>query len=253
MVCPSCGSEISPYVTECPYCGKRVRKRAPKIGSREDPANRAARRGARRRERPERGERTSRVARLRPATHPDLVRPVVAPALVAVAVVVSALARAGMIKSGRLIPLGDVGDEQWKLLTAPFTNLDVGYAFVVLAAFALYGSWLERTVGRLSVAATWVVAGGAAVWITSLASSEPAVGALAAAVAVTVARAFAAIEARRDGEEQDLVGVAVVGLVLLAMPPFVPGASWYAVATGVAWGLLVGSLAVVRQRAARSG
>ncbi|MDQ3725526.1 MAG: zinc-ribbon domain-containing protein, partial [Actinomycetota bacterium] len=31
VICKNCGSEVSPYVTECPYCGQRVRKRAPKI------------------------------------------------------------------------------------------------------------------------------------------------------------------------------------------------------------------------------
>jgi len=31
VVCKKCGSEVSPYITECPYCGNRLRKRAPKI------------------------------------------------------------------------------------------------------------------------------------------------------------------------------------------------------------------------------
>src|SRR5438128_11696473 len=31
VVCKSCGSEASPYVTECPYCGTRLRRRAPKL------------------------------------------------------------------------------------------------------------------------------------------------------------------------------------------------------------------------------
>src|SRR5438445_1731035 len=31
VVCKSCGAEVSPYITECPYCGNRLRKRAPKI------------------------------------------------------------------------------------------------------------------------------------------------------------------------------------------------------------------------------
>ena len=31
VVCKSCGSEVSPYITECPYCGTRLRKRAPKL------------------------------------------------------------------------------------------------------------------------------------------------------------------------------------------------------------------------------
>src|SRR5271170_2118137 len=31
VVCKQCGSEVSPYITECPYCGNRLRKRAPKL------------------------------------------------------------------------------------------------------------------------------------------------------------------------------------------------------------------------------
>ena len=36
VVCKNCGSEVSPYVTECPYCGTRLRKRAPKLERRGD-------------------------------------------------------------------------------------------------------------------------------------------------------------------------------------------------------------------------
>src|SRR5215212_6685291 len=32
VICKNCSAEVSPYVTECPYCGQRVRKRASKIG-----------------------------------------------------------------------------------------------------------------------------------------------------------------------------------------------------------------------------
>ncbi len=31
VVCKHCGSEVSPYITECPYCGHRLRRRAPKL------------------------------------------------------------------------------------------------------------------------------------------------------------------------------------------------------------------------------
>ncbi len=31
VVCKRCGSEVSPYITECPYCGNRLRRRAPKL------------------------------------------------------------------------------------------------------------------------------------------------------------------------------------------------------------------------------
>src|ERR1700675_231409 len=33
VVCKQCGSEVSPYITECPYCGHRLRRRAPKLPS----------------------------------------------------------------------------------------------------------------------------------------------------------------------------------------------------------------------------
>src|SRR3954465_8556711 len=31
LVCKSCGAEVSPYITECPYCGTRIQKRTPKL------------------------------------------------------------------------------------------------------------------------------------------------------------------------------------------------------------------------------
>ena len=34
VVCKHCGAEVSPYITECPYCGNRLRKRAPKLETR---------------------------------------------------------------------------------------------------------------------------------------------------------------------------------------------------------------------------
>ncbi len=41
VICKSCGSEVSPYITECPYCGNRLRKRAPKL-DRDGPRRREA-------------------------------------------------------------------------------------------------------------------------------------------------------------------------------------------------------------------
>src|SRR3954470_12851773 len=31
VVCKNGRAEVSPYITECPYCGHRLRKRAPKL------------------------------------------------------------------------------------------------------------------------------------------------------------------------------------------------------------------------------
>src|SRR5882757_417516 len=47
VVCKNCGSEVSPYITECPYCGHRLRRRAPKL-PRESEPKRARRRLLRR-------------------------------------------------------------------------------------------------------------------------------------------------------------------------------------------------------------
>jgi len=44
VVCKSCGSEVSPYITECPYCGNRLRKRAPKLDRDQRVAERKVRR-----------------------------------------------------------------------------------------------------------------------------------------------------------------------------------------------------------------
>ena len=45
VVCKQCGSEVSPYITECPYCGHRLRRRAPDLPRGGARAPRAARGG----------------------------------------------------------------------------------------------------------------------------------------------------------------------------------------------------------------
>ena len=45
VVCKNCQAEVSPYITECPYCGTRLRKRAPKIDRPDAPAKPPQREG----------------------------------------------------------------------------------------------------------------------------------------------------------------------------------------------------------------
>src|ERR687898_864068 len=85
VVCKNCGAEVSPYVTECPYCGTRLRKRAPKLERvgdevrvREGRRERRRRRAAERRER--RGERFAVLADRPVAT----IAAILAPALLLV-------------------------------------------------------------------------------------------------------------------------------------------------------------------------
>src|SRR5207237_5238269 len=65
VICKNCGSEVSPYVTECPYCGARLRKRAPKLERRGD-ALEAQRPRRRRRRLPRPGRPRFEVAGERP-------------------------------------------------------------------------------------------------------------------------------------------------------------------------------------------
>src|ERR1039458_3872073 len=44
VICKSCGSEVSSYITECPYCGNRLRKRAPKLDREGRPAGKRPKR-----------------------------------------------------------------------------------------------------------------------------------------------------------------------------------------------------------------
>src|SRR4051794_18904377 len=45
VVCKNCRAEVSPYITECPYCGHRLRKRAPKLDRETAPRRERSRRG----------------------------------------------------------------------------------------------------------------------------------------------------------------------------------------------------------------
>ena len=113
VVCKNCSAEVSPYVTECPYCGQRVRKRAPKLDK-----------GRRRRERAARRPRVPRLGRLRrdeiPGIAPD-VRPYATGVLLllsAASMVAFATGQVGLDSLGAI--LGPVGHEWWRFFATPF-------------------------------------------------------------------------------------------------------------------------------------
>ena len=93
VICKSCGSEVSPYITECPYCGNRLRKRAPKL----DRQGRVAEKRTRRSPPPL-------LSRLRrdeiPGIRPDT-RPYATIVLVALALVGTLLWRTGLGRQQR--------------------------------------------------------------------------------------------------------------------------------------------------------
>lgn len=236
IVCPSCSAEVSPYVTECPYCGKRVQKRAPKLGSAEP---------SKKREKKPRKTRAG-IPRIELADN----RLLAVPTLILGSVALSVLVRAGVVASLTVGVRGHISGDWAKLLTAPFSNPSVAYGFIVLVAFAIFGSRLEQrfSAGSLLVIAMWLLSGALGAWLSAETLTSFASGALAPATAVTVAYGMSAIEARREDGDADLVGPAVVLAVLALMPPLVIGATWMEVFAGVIVGVGAGSLVVIADR-----
>jgi membrane associated rhomboid family serine protease len=224
VVCRNCGSEVSPYVTECPYCGQRVRKRAPKIdrsGGEAQPKRR------RRRRRPT-------LPRLRPeeiaGIAPDT-RPYATFALILLGVASILVFRAG----DQIFPT-DIGylivpvkDEVWRFFVAPFLfEGQIGYAFVTLVAVGVFGTLLERRFGPLVVIVVFVLSGAAGMAVTSLAQTPPlftsddlfvAYGANGAALGLLCAWLVEdRLAARRsDDRDNDLLGVYVIAIALVLL------------------------------------
>jgi membrane associated rhomboid family serine protease len=123
---------------------------------------------------------------------------------------------------------------------------------VTLGTIAVFGWLIERRHGPLVVLVLFALGaiGGAA--ITAADSSLPiALGGNGGALALLVAWAIPDLLSLRAGEdiEGDLLGTAVVGVVVALMPLVVPSASWISDATGVVAGTLIGlPLALVGER-----
>ena len=141
----------------------------------------------------------------------------------------------------------------WRLLVAPFTYTNTGYAIVALGTIAVYGWLLERRHGPVLVLVLFAIAavGGAAV--TAADSTLPlALGANGGALALLIAWAIPDLLSLRAGEEidGDLLGTAVIAVVVALMPLAAPGASWVAAGVGVVAGILVGLPLALDRRAA---
>jgi membrane associated rhomboid family serine protease len=235
VICKSCGSEVSPYITECPYCGNRLRKRAPKI-------DRQGRVTERRRRRPP----APALPRLRrgeiPGIRPES-RPYATITLVVLGLVGCLLWRTSLVHINELAIVGKPGAHWWRLLTAPFTYDNTGFAIVTLATIGLYGYLLERRHGLVPVIALAALGGVGGVAVTAAIYPFPIVlGANGAALALLVAWAIPDLLTLRAGEEfeGDLIGTAVIAAAVAIMPLVVHDASWVADGVGVAAGLTVG-------------
>ena len=235
VVCKSCGSEVSPYITECPYCGNRLRKRAPKI-------DREGRVAERKRRRPP----TPSLSRLRrgeiPGIRPES-RPYATAALVLAGLVGSLLWRTSAVTIGQIAVFEKPGSHWWRLITSTFVYNNVGYAFVCLGTIAIFGWLIERRHGPLPVIALYAVgAVGGTAAAAALYSVPIAIGANGGALALVVAWAIPDLLALRHGEDVDgdLLGAAAIAAVVALMPLVVPQSTWIADAVGLIGGLAIG-------------
>jgi membrane associated rhomboid family serine protease len=211
VVCKSCGSEVSPYITECPYCGTRLRKRAPKLDRGGTPK-------APRRSRP-------RLAPLRrgeiPGIRPDR-RPYATMLLIVASVIVTLLARAGWDQLTADVLLTDpIDGEWWRLFTSLFIYGSTGYEVAALAAVAIFGILLERRHGWWAPLAVFLIGGGVGMLLAvSVDEFTVALGGNGAALALLAAWAMPDILSRRKGREDDadLLGVLAIASLLVLLP-----------------------------------
>ena len=241
VICKSCGSEVSPYITECPYCGSRLRKRAPKL----DRDGRVAEK--RRRRRPP----APSLPRLRQGEIPGIradSRPYATITLVAAGMVGCLLWRTDLVSERQVAIFARPGSDWWRVLTAALTYSNTGYAFAALGTIALYGWLLERRHGRLAVIGLFALGGVGGVAAAAIVYPAPlAMGAGGAALAMLVAWALPDLLALRAGEEieGDLIGTGVIAAVVALMPLAAVGATWVADGVGLICGVVVG-LALAR-------
>jgi membrane associated rhomboid family serine protease len=243
VVCRNCGSEVSPYVTECPYCGQRVRKRAPKLdrsGGEPQPKRRARRRPSLPR------LRADEIAGVAPDTRPYATFTLI------LACVLSALVYQADTSADLGYVVVPLAEEVWRFFASPFLFADqIGYAFVTLVATGIFGTLLERRFGPLPVIVVFVLSGAAGMAVVAYAETPPlfvdtevftVFGANGAALGVLCAWLVDDRMAARRGEdrENDLLGVYVVAIVLVLLSLAEESANIGAAVGGAAAGALLG-------------
>ena len=232
VVCKNCGSEVSPYVTECPYCGQRVRKRAPKIDRGDDAEVK-----------PKRRRRTSSLGRIRRGEIPGIAsdtRPYATIGLILVALaatIVWSTGRVSLIDLGAIY--GPLDGDWWRLLAAPFVHNNAGYELVVLVAVGVFGTALERRFGPAVPIIVFVAAGAAGCALAVAAADYPVFGANGAALGLLAAWYVEYRFARNDGDA-DLLGAGVFAAVLFGLSAAWQPASIVAAVGGAAVGCVAG-------------
>jgi membrane associated rhomboid family serine protease len=253
VVCRTCGEEVSPYVTECPYCGTRLRKRAPKLELRGDEITPRQSRRARRRI--ARAERAERLAERPYATMAAILIPAV---LLLVRVATPALDAHDL---GAIV--GPVEGDWWRYLAAPFIYPDIGYLFVASVGIAIFGTAVEQRLG-LAPTVVLIVASGALGMLAAdgietafAGSNDILLAAGGNGIALGLLGAWAvmrAAEVRADPDgDVELIGAAVAAAVLILLPLVDDYANVFAGLGGALVGAGCGLVASMTRRERRAG
>lgn len=222
-------------MTECPYCGHRIRKRAPDLEREGDEIKvRESRREKRRRAKAQKqeerrtGHRERRASRLAALSEADVSeRPVATIAALLVPAILLIVQRAAPLnadEAGAIV--GPVGDEMWRYVTAPFVYVDLGAFIVIGLAIWIFGTAVERRIGTLMTATLILACGTLGMLAADAVASADLIDFLVAGggngVALGLVGAWFAL-ARAEGENEygegaDVLGAAVAAAVLLLLP-----------------------------------
>jgi membrane associated rhomboid family serine protease len=226
---------VSPYITECPYCGTRIQKRAPKLDRGGVP--RAPRKA---RSRPS-------LPRLKPGEIPGI-RADRRPWAVWILVLASLIVTVG-IKSGLLdmadFELVNGTEDPWRPFTTLFAYNAAGYEAITVGAIALFGWLLERRHGFLAPLFVFFVCGAGGAYVAIMVAEDGiARGANGAALGLLAAWTMRDVLGRRRGheDESDLLGVLAIAAVLVLLPLATSDASGIAGVVGGVAGILIGLL-----------
>jgi membrane associated rhomboid family serine protease len=236
VICKNCGSEVSPYITECPYCGNRLRKRAPKLDRQGRIAEQVGRRSP-----------SHSLPRLRRGEIPGIrhdAPPYATVLLLILGVLGCLIWRTGLVNVANLVVYHHLESQWWRTFSSPFIYGNTGYAFVALGIIGLYGTLMERRHGPIMVLALFLIGGVGGMAVGGIATPTIIDGGNGAALALLAAWVVPDLRrlARKDDFDGDLVGTAALALTMILMPLATKEASWVTAGVGAAAGLMLGYL-----------
>ena len=151
--------------------------------------------------------------------------------------------RAGTLGHDLGALIGPLNGDWWRVITSQFNYDNVGYLFAVGLAVAIFGTSLERRYGALVTLAIFLACGAAGMYLTTVIEDFPiALGGNGSALGLMGAWFVRDLRDRRRGfdTESDLLGVAAIAAVLLAMPLLERSADGWVALGGGSLGCVLG-------------